>query len=55
MYLNEHVTSCPDGGAIYDLSATLLHDHVEERRAQMGADVAVPYDEVSVINKEDAL
>ena len=44
--LNEHVASGPDCGAVDDLPAALLHDHVEEGGAQVDADVAVPDDKV---------
>ena len=46
MYLDEHVAGCPDGGAVDDLPAALLHDHVEEGGAQVGPDVAVPHHQV---------
>ena len=46
MYLNKHVASGPDCSAVDDLSATLLHDHVEEGGTQVGSDVAVSDDEV---------
>ena len=47
MYLDEHVAGCPDGGAVDDLAAALLHDHVEEGGAQVRPDVAVAHHQVA--------
>ena len=46
MYLDEHVAGGPDGGAVDDLALALLHDHVEQRGAQVGPHHAVPHHKV---------